>query len=184
MTDLPFNANTNAGGSLELCAPDKDGFDRNAYLYLKTMTNDPRIENALASGFLLRKTIPRGRPAVGKHCKPPTSPTVSAAAQTSSPAIPKPSWQFAQLTAMCFMPMATSCRGAKPAKRKSSTRCSFRRRNEAAHHFLFRRSFDGRCQPAFDLFFQTASEGEQTRCGNDDKRGCRNDNERSRIFEN
>ena len=36
----PFNVSTNAGGTMELCAADKDGFDRNAYLYLRTMTND------------------------------------------------------------------------------------------------------------------------------------------------
>jgi len=33
----PCNVSTNAGGAREFCAPDKDGFDRNAYLYLKTM---------------------------------------------------------------------------------------------------------------------------------------------------
>lgn len=33
----PCNVSTNAGGAKELCAPDKDAFDRNAYLYLKTM---------------------------------------------------------------------------------------------------------------------------------------------------
>jgi len=36
----PFNLSTNAGGSMELCAVDKDGFDRNAYLYLRTMTDE------------------------------------------------------------------------------------------------------------------------------------------------
>ena len=40
----PFNTSTNVGGSLELCAPDKDGFDRNAWLYLKTMTNDDELK--------------------------------------------------------------------------------------------------------------------------------------------
>jgi hypothetical protein len=39
----PFNVSTNAGGALELCSPDKDGFDRNAWLYLKTMTNDDEL---------------------------------------------------------------------------------------------------------------------------------------------
>jgi hypothetical protein len=34
---FPFNVSTNASGTKELCAPDKDGFDRNAYLYLKIM---------------------------------------------------------------------------------------------------------------------------------------------------
>lgn len=37
---FPFNVSTNAGGSWELCAPDKNGFDHSAYLYLKTMTNE------------------------------------------------------------------------------------------------------------------------------------------------
>jgi len=36
----PFNLSTNAGGTMELCALDKDGFDRNAYLYLRLMTNE------------------------------------------------------------------------------------------------------------------------------------------------
>ncbi len=40
---FPFNVSTNAGGSLELCAPDKDGFDRNAFRYLKTMINDGEL---------------------------------------------------------------------------------------------------------------------------------------------
>lgn len=37
---FPFNVSTNAGGTLELCAADKDGFDSSAYVYLKTMTNE------------------------------------------------------------------------------------------------------------------------------------------------
>ena len=36
----PFNLSTNAGGSMELCVVDKAGFDSNAYLYLRTMTDD------------------------------------------------------------------------------------------------------------------------------------------------
>lgn len=36
----PFNVSTNAGGTLELCAPDKDGFDNNAYLHLQTLANE------------------------------------------------------------------------------------------------------------------------------------------------
>ena len=36
----PFNVSINAGGTMELCAVDKDGFDRNAYLYLRLMTNE------------------------------------------------------------------------------------------------------------------------------------------------
>lgn len=40
---LPCNVSTNAGGGLERCAADKEDFDRNAWLYLKTMSNE--IEN-------------------------------------------------------------------------------------------------------------------------------------------
>jgi prepilin-type processing-associated H-X9-DG protein len=36
----PFNLSTNAGGNMELCAIDKDGFDTNAYLYLRTMADE------------------------------------------------------------------------------------------------------------------------------------------------
>jgi len=44
---FPFNTSTNAGGTLELCAPGESGFDRNAYLYLKTMTNDAELTKPL-----------------------------------------------------------------------------------------------------------------------------------------
>lgn len=44
---FPFNVSTNAGGTLELCAPDKNGFDHNAYLYLKTMTNDEGLKTPM-----------------------------------------------------------------------------------------------------------------------------------------
>ncbi|HEV2694772.1 MAG TPA: hypothetical protein VG347_17890 [Verrucomicrobiae bacterium] len=37
---FPFSTSTNAGGTLELCAPDKDGFDGNAYLFLRAMSNE------------------------------------------------------------------------------------------------------------------------------------------------
>jgi prepilin-type processing-associated H-X9-DG protein len=37
---FPFNLSTNAGGTMELCATNMDGFDRNAYLHLRTMTNE------------------------------------------------------------------------------------------------------------------------------------------------
>lgn len=36
----PCNVSTNAGGARELCALDNDGFDTNAYLYLRTMTDE------------------------------------------------------------------------------------------------------------------------------------------------
>ena len=37
---LPFNVSTNAGGTRELCATNQDGVDSNAYLYLRTMTEE------------------------------------------------------------------------------------------------------------------------------------------------
>src|SRR5665213_845831 len=37
---LPFNISTNAGGTLELCARDKDGFDSNAYLFIQALSNE------------------------------------------------------------------------------------------------------------------------------------------------
>jgi hypothetical protein len=36
----PFNVSTNAGGTRERCAPDQEGFDRNAYLSLQVMSNE------------------------------------------------------------------------------------------------------------------------------------------------
>ncbi|HTY87706.1 MAG TPA: hypothetical protein VMB80_09605 [Candidatus Acidoferrum sp.] len=36
----PWNVSTNAGGTMELCTRDKDGFDSNAVLHLKVMTNE------------------------------------------------------------------------------------------------------------------------------------------------
>jgi prepilin-type processing-associated H-X9-DG protein len=36
----PFNLSTNAGGAMEWSAVDTDGFDGNAYLYLRTMTDE------------------------------------------------------------------------------------------------------------------------------------------------
>ena len=37
---FPFNVSTNAGGAMERCTVDKEGFDINAYLYLRTMTDE------------------------------------------------------------------------------------------------------------------------------------------------
>ncbi|HEV2694284.1 MAG TPA: hypothetical protein VG347_15425 [Verrucomicrobiae bacterium] len=37
---FPFDTSTNAGGTLELCDRDKDGFDNNAYLFLQAMSNE------------------------------------------------------------------------------------------------------------------------------------------------
>ena len=37
---FPFQVSTNNGGTLELVSTDKDGFDNNAYLYLKTMNGE------------------------------------------------------------------------------------------------------------------------------------------------
>jgi hypothetical protein len=36
----PFNLSTNAGGTRELCLPDKDGFDRHAALFLQVMAEE------------------------------------------------------------------------------------------------------------------------------------------------
>jgi hypothetical protein len=43
----PFNVSTNAGGTWELCAADKDGFDGNAFLYLRTMTNELTVQRLM-----------------------------------------------------------------------------------------------------------------------------------------
>jgi hypothetical protein len=43
---FPFNVSTNEGGTLELCAPDKDGFDASAARHFQVMSNElntPRI---------------------------------------------------------------------------------------------------------------------------------------------
>lgn len=36
----PFNVSTNSGGTMEFCAVDRDGFDRNSFLHFKAMTGD------------------------------------------------------------------------------------------------------------------------------------------------
>ena len=36
----PFNASTNAGGTLELCERGADGFDRNSFLHFQVMANE------------------------------------------------------------------------------------------------------------------------------------------------
>jgi hypothetical protein len=38
--NFPFNVSTNKGGTLELCAPGNDGFDRNAALHFRVMSNE------------------------------------------------------------------------------------------------------------------------------------------------
>jgi hypothetical protein len=43
---FPFNVSTNAGGTLELCARGSDGFDSNAALHFRVMSNElntPRL---------------------------------------------------------------------------------------------------------------------------------------------
>jgi hypothetical protein len=43
---FPFNVSTNSGGTLELCAPGPDGYDRNAALHFMVMSNElstPRV---------------------------------------------------------------------------------------------------------------------------------------------
>ena len=37
---FPFNVSTNKGGTLELCAPGPDGFDRNSYVHFLVMSNE------------------------------------------------------------------------------------------------------------------------------------------------
>jgi hypothetical protein len=37
---FPFNVSTNSGGTLELCAPGADGYDRNAALHFMVMSNE------------------------------------------------------------------------------------------------------------------------------------------------
>jgi hypothetical protein len=37
---FPFNVSTNNGGTLEWCAPDADGFDKNAFRHLMAMSNE------------------------------------------------------------------------------------------------------------------------------------------------
>jgi prepilin-type processing-associated H-X9-DG protein len=43
----PWNVSTNAGGTMELCARDKDGFDSNTALHLKVMSNELVIPQIL-----------------------------------------------------------------------------------------------------------------------------------------
>jgi hypothetical protein len=43
----PFNISTNAGGTLELCALGKDGFDRNTFLHFKAMRGDDYLRAPL-----------------------------------------------------------------------------------------------------------------------------------------
>jgi len=44
---FPFNVSTNTGGTVELCAPDRDGFDRNAYRSLQVMSNELTVPKLL-----------------------------------------------------------------------------------------------------------------------------------------
>ncbi len=37
---FPFNVSTNTGGTLEVCAPGPDGFDRNSWLHFMTLSNE------------------------------------------------------------------------------------------------------------------------------------------------
>ena len=38
--DFPFNASTNRGGTKEFCSPGGDGFDRNAFVHFRAMSNE------------------------------------------------------------------------------------------------------------------------------------------------
>ena len=44
---FPFQLSTNSAGTLELISPDRDGFDSNAFLYLKTMQGDEGLATPL-----------------------------------------------------------------------------------------------------------------------------------------
>jgi hypothetical protein len=43
----PFQISTNSGGTWELVSPDKDGFDSNAFLYLRGMNGDDELRTPL-----------------------------------------------------------------------------------------------------------------------------------------
>ena len=59
---FPFNLSTNAGGTMEFCAPGGDGFDTNAALHFKVISNE------LSTPMLLVcPKDPSRRPAVGFH---------------------------------------------------------------------------------------------------------------------
>ena len=45
--NFPFNVSTNKGGTLELCAPGSDGFDRNAAFHFQVMSNELTTPNIL-----------------------------------------------------------------------------------------------------------------------------------------
>jgi hypothetical protein len=50
---FPFNVSTNKGGTLELCLPESDGFDRNAAFHFRVMSNElstPKILVCPADG--------------------------------------------------------------------------------------------------------------------------------------
>lgn len=44
---FPFQVSTNAGGTLELVLPDNEGFDRNAFMFLKAMRGDEGLATPL-----------------------------------------------------------------------------------------------------------------------------------------
>jgi hypothetical protein len=44
---FPFNVSTNAGGTMELCAVGKDGFDSHAALHLRVMSNELTVPKIL-----------------------------------------------------------------------------------------------------------------------------------------
>lgn len=43
----PYNLSTNAGGTLEFCDRDKEGFDRNAFIHYRVMSNELSTTRAL-----------------------------------------------------------------------------------------------------------------------------------------
>jgi len=54
---FPFNLSTNAGGTLELCARNKDGFDSNAYLFIQAMSNELSTTKLLICPLDHSKTV-------------------------------------------------------------------------------------------------------------------------------
>jgi hypothetical protein len=44
---LPFNVSTNQGGTMELCLPGSDGFDRNAALHFQVLSNELSVTRIL-----------------------------------------------------------------------------------------------------------------------------------------
>ena len=53
--NFPFNVSTNQGGTLELCSPGSDGFDRNAVFHFRVMSNELSTPKILVCPADIRK---------------------------------------------------------------------------------------------------------------------------------